>query len=85
MKIIGLGIDYSNICKDYNTVYLDRDNTDRATINCMNNVTSWLNGFLSDLLKEFNYTIFKLTTSVNVKVDEDDAVNCINRFMPNPL
>jgi hypothetical protein len=70
MKKIGIGVDYSNICKDYNTVYLDRDNKDPATTKCMKQVLSWLNGFLSDLLTQFNYKIHYLNAPVPVKRDD---------------
>ena len=70
MKKIGIGIDYSNICKDYNTVYLDRDNTDPATKKCMKQVLTWAEGFLSDLLEQFDYKIHNVSSSVPVKVDD---------------
>ena len=70
MKIIGISIDYSNICKDYNTMYLDRDNTDPATSKCMKQVLSWSKGFLSDLLESFEYSLYNLNSSTPVKVDD---------------
>ncbi|MDQ7060323.1 MAG: hypothetical protein Q9M43_04060 [Sulfurimonas sp.] len=39
MKKIGLIVDYSNICTDYNTAYLDRDNLDPDTSKCMKKST----------------------------------------------
>lgn len=69
MAKIGLSIDYNNICKDYNTVYLDRDNDDRATINCMNKVTTWLNGFLTEMVEKFNYQAHLLNIKTPVKID----------------
>jgi len=70
MKKIGIGVDYSNICKDYNTAYLDRDNTDRATMKCMNQVMTWTKEFLSELLEHFGYNMYKLNASDAVEVDE---------------
>ena len=70
MKKIGIGIDYSNICKDYNTSYLDRDNTDPATKKCMKQVLTWVNGFLSELLENFEYRLHNLSSSTQVKVDD---------------
>ena len=68
MKIIGISIDYSNICKDYNTMYLDRDNTDPATSKCMKQVLSWSKSFLSDLLESFEYSLYHLSSSTLVEV-----------------
>lgn len=70
MKKVGIGVDYSNICKDYNTVYLDRDNTDPATKKCMKSVMLWCNDFLSALLDAFGYSIHNLSSSVAVSVDD---------------
>ncbi len=70
MKKVGIGIDYSNICKDYNTSYLDRDNTDPATKKCMKEVLAWSQGFLSELLENFGYTMHHLHSSTPVKVDD---------------
>lgn len=70
MKKIGIGIDYSNICKDYNTSYLDRDNTDPATSKCMKQVLLWSNEFLSEFLESFGYKIYHLQSSTPVKIDE---------------
>ena len=70
MKKIGIGIDYSNICKDYNTSYLDRDNTDPATTKCMKQVLAWTQGFLSELLKSFGYKIHHLHSSTPVKIED---------------
>ena len=70
MKKIGIGIDYSNICKDYNTSYLDRDNTDPATKKCMKQVLAWTQDFLSELLEEFGYKIHHLHSEIPVKVDD---------------
>jgi hypothetical protein len=67
MNKIGLGIDYSNICKDYNTAYLDRDNTDPATTKCMRQVLVWMKTFLSEVVEEFDYNIYLLNgTSTNI-------------------
>ena len=70
MKKVGIGIDYSNICKDYNTSYLDRDNTDPATKKCMKEVLAWSQGFLSELLENFGYTMHHLHSSTPVKIDD---------------
>jgi hypothetical protein len=70
MKKIGIGIDYSNICKDYNTSYLDRDNTDPATKKCMKQVLVWTENFLSELLENFEYKMHHLHSATPVKIDD---------------
>lgn len=70
MKKVGIGIDYSNICKNYNTSYLDRDNTDPATKKCMKEVLTWCQGFLSELLENFGYTLHHLHSSTPVKIED---------------
>ncbi len=70
MKKIGLSIDYNNICKDYNTVYLDRDNTDRETFECMNKVMSWFKPLLLELMKEFGYNLYRLNQATKLKPEE---------------
>ncbi|HFU77081.1 MAG TPA: hypothetical protein ENK68_01070 [Epsilonproteobacteria bacterium] len=70
MGKIGISIDYSNICKDYNTVYLDRDNTDPATKKCMTSVLKWMQSFLNDLLAEFGYQLHNVSSESPVKVDD---------------
>jgi len=70
MKKIGIEIDYSNICKDYNTSYLDRDNTDPATKKCMKEVLTWAQGFLSELLENFGYNMYQLHSPREVKVED---------------
>lgn len=70
MKKIGIGIDYSNICKDYNTSYLDRDNMDPATKKCMKQVLSWSKEFLSEILADFEYNLHNLSSPTLVKIDD---------------
>jgi hypothetical protein len=70
MKKIGIGIDYSNICRDYNTSYLDRDNTDPATKKCMKQVLAWTQEFLSELLENFGYKMHHLHSATPVKIDD---------------
>ena len=70
MNKIGIGIDYSNICKDYNTSYLDRDNTDPATAKCMKQVLAWAREFLSELLENFDYKMYHLHSQSSVKLEE---------------
>ena len=77
MKKIGVGIDYSNICKDYNTSYLDRDNNDPGTKKCMKQVLQWTKGFLSELLENFEYDTYALSSSSTVKIDDIAS----NRFL----
>lgn len=77
MKKVGIGIDYSNICTDYNTAYLDRDNKDPDTAKCMRQVVSWTHNLLEAFLDHFGYHIFKPSTNVSVKLDEVAA----NRFL----
>lgn len=70
MNITGLGIDYSNICKEYNTAYLDRDNKDPETSKCMKQVLEWTKTFLSELLDAFGYRMHPLNSAAPVKIDE---------------
>lgn len=70
MKKIGIGIDYSNICKDYNTSYLDRDNKDPATSKCMKAVLDWTKEFVSELLENFEYKIYNFNSSSLVTIDD---------------
>ncbi len=70
MKKIGLGLDYSNICKDYNTVYLDRDNDDPETVACMKKVLHWLNELLSEMIETFNYNIYRMNHKPALKLSE---------------
>jgi len=70
MQKIGIGLDYSNICTDYNTVYLDRDNNDRATVGCMNKVMEYLRPFMTELIQEFDYKINRINNTESLKLDE---------------
>lgn len=70
MKKIGIGIDYSNICKDYNTSYLDRDNTDPATSKCMKAVLVWTKEFISELAERFEYKIYNFNSSALATIDD---------------
>ena len=60
MNKIGLGLDYNNICKDYNTVYLDRDNNDRETMRCMVKVMDFFKEFFTDFMQTFEYELYRL-------------------------
>ena len=70
MKKIGIGLDYNNICKDYNTVYLDRDNSDPATMKCIRSVLAWLDELLGDMIKEFNYKTYRLNHEPEVNLTD---------------
>ena len=70
MKKVGIGIDYSNICKDYNTSYLDRDNTDPATSKCMKAVLAWSKEFISELAENFEYKMYNFNSSAVVTIDD---------------
>jgi hypothetical protein len=70
MTKIGLGIDYSNICKNYHTAYLDRDNTDRETTTCMKEVMQWMHTFLSEFIEAFGYDICPLNATTAVKIED---------------
>ncbi|PHS40997.1 MAG: hypothetical protein COB07_03115 [Sulfurovum sp.] len=70
MKKIGIGIDYSNICTDYNTSYLDRDNMDPATKKCMKQVLSWIKEFVAELLENYECQLHNLSSSTPVKIDD---------------
>lgn len=70
MKKVGIGVDYSNICKDYNTTYLDRDNTDPATAKCMKQVLTWTKKFLSEFVEQFDYKVHSLTSAVDANIDD---------------
>ncbi len=77
MKKAGIGVDYSNICKDYNTAYLDRDNKDPATSKCMKSVVAWMEKLLGSAMEHFGFELCKLSTDVKVKIDEVAS----NRFL----
>ena len=70
MNKIGLGLDYNNICTDYNTVYLDRDNTDPDTVGCMNNIMRWFKPLLSELLETFDYGIYRVNHDILLKLED---------------
>lgn len=70
MKKIGIGIDYSNICKDYNTMYLDRDNTDKETILCMTKVVEWLKALLSEILETYSFRIYRMNQDTPVTIED---------------
>ncbi len=70
MKKIGIEIDYSNICRDYNTSYLDRDNLDPDTSKCMKEVLTWTREFLSEFLKKFECNLHNLCSNTRVKIDD---------------
>jgi hypothetical protein len=70
MKKIGFNIDYGNICKDYNTVYLDRDNSDPATTACMRKVLSWVERLLSEMITTFDYKISRTNHEPTLKLSE---------------
>jgi len=70
MNKIGIGIDFSNICKDYNTMYLDRDNTDKETIVCMTQVVEWLKALLNKMVETYNYGIYRLNQNTSVTTDD---------------
>jgi len=70
MGKIGISIDYSNICKDYNTSYLDRDNLDPDTKKCMKQVLTFSKDFLSKLLDHFECKLYNLSSDVAVDIDK---------------
>ena len=70
MTKLGLGLDYNNICKDYNTVYLDRDNDDPATIGCMKSVLKWFDVLLSEMIETFDYKIYRMNQDTPVELSE---------------
>ncbi|HIP28612.1 MAG TPA: hypothetical protein EYG82_05490 [Sulfurovum sp.] len=70
MNKIGIGLDFSNICKDYNTVYLDRDNDDPATIACMKRALQWFNAFFSELQEHFDYKLYRMNQDSAVELSE---------------
>lgn len=70
METIGIGIDYSNICKDYNTAYLDRDNKDPATAQCMRKIVAWLNELLGKIIEEFNFKVYRINNKPEVPLNE---------------
>lgn len=69
MQKIGIGVDYSNICKNYNTVYLDRDNADPDTKKCMKQVMAWTHMFVSALLETFEFSTYNFTSGSTATVD----------------
>ncbi len=77
MNKITIGIDYSNICKNYNTAYLDRDNKDPETSKCMKAVVAWMHTFLAEISESFNYKLCPLNAADEVKIDDVAS----NRFL----
>jgi hypothetical protein len=65
-----LSIDFSDICKDYNTVYLDRDNPDRETTRCMRKVMEWTRELLTGLADTFGYTLYHLNAPQSAEIDD---------------
>ena len=70
IKHIGLGLDYSNICKDYNTVYLDRDNDDPKTIACMKKALQWFDAFFFKLKEDFGYELYRLNQDTSLPLSQ---------------
>ena len=70
MKRVGISVDYSNICKDYNTSYLDRDNSDPATTKCMREVLAWSHTFLSQLLGHMDAQLYHVNSATAVKIED---------------
>lgn len=70
MPILGLGLDHSNICTDYNTVYLDRDNNDPATVKCMTKVLKFYEAFFSELTETFSYSLYRMSHEEKVAQKE---------------
>lgn len=77
MSVIRIGVDYSNICKDYNTAYLDRDNKDPATSRCMKQVVAWMHALLDDISQAFGYVVYSFHGADTVKTGEVAS----NRFL----
>jgi hypothetical protein len=59
VEIIGLGIDHGLICTNYNTVYLDRDNTDPATVGCMRRVLAFYEKLFEQMVEAFGYECYR--------------------------
>ena len=70
MAKIGIIIDYSDICKDYNTGFLDRDNLDPATKKCMRQVMNFSKDFLNDFANNFDLKLFNLSSDISVSIDD---------------
>ena len=70
METIGIGIDYSNICKDYNTAYLDRDNKDPATVQCMRKILAWLDELLGEVIEKFDFKVYRPNNKPEVPLNE---------------
>ncbi len=70
MKKIGLSLDFNNICKEYNTVYLDRDNTDRETMQCMRQVMEWFSPFMLELMQHFDFKLYRFDNSSSLALSE---------------
>jgi hypothetical protein len=70
MKIVGMGIDHSNICTNYNTMYLDRDNNDPATVGCMTKVLKFYEVFFTELIEAFSYTLYRINHDEAVALKE---------------
>jgi len=59
-----------DICKDYNTVYLDRDNDDPQTVKCMKKILAWLDEFLGEMVETFDYKIYRMNQESVLNLSE---------------
>ena len=77
MEKVCFEINFANICKDYNTAYLDRDNKDPDTMKCMQNVRNYVRELLNSILQEFGFKIYNLNSCFETSIDELAS----NRFL----
>lgn len=67
-NIIPLSLEFSTICTNYNTSYLDRDNDDPGTMQCMRKVLRFTEDLLEKFLNEFDFKIFMANTQTPVSI-----------------
>lgn len=70
MRHTVIQIDYSDICVDYNTVYLDRDNTDPETLGCMRKAMAWTRAFLEELAARFGFGFYYMNSGGAAAIDD---------------
>lgn len=70
MEYVKLSLDYSAICTNYNTTYLDRDNTDPDTTACMDKVLGFVKEFVKEIMAQFNYMIYRGNCLQELEISE---------------
>ena len=70
-------IDYALLCPDFNTTYLDRDNTDPKTVACMHAIIDFFDELLDELKSCFDLSLYR----VGHNEPQPNSALCTNRFL----